>query len=370
MRRNTIPRQLARLLQLVILLLVYFLVKAASKAPSIVETLYSQKLYPIIRGAVSSVTGMVPFSIAELIALLVLAIIVVLLVVRVIRLILVKKGSLVKLISLVISVALAAAYLVFAFYVMWGFNYFRQPIAQKLDLPEREYTKEELSAVCFDLAEHASMLRELVPTDDNGVFTGEFDQMRENIRAAYADFGASRPSFKANVPLVKPLASSDMFTRGGTEGMFIFLTEEPCINSSIPFLALPFASAHETAHFMGYAREEDASFLAFLVLRDAADPSAAYSGYMHALVNCAKALAKADREEYERLVSTYSEGMKKDLAAYSEFYRPYADTKAWEASNKLNDSYLKANQQEKGVLSYEEDVALILRFYDSRRFFN
>ena len=35
----------------------------------------------------------------------------------------------------------------------------------------------------------------------------------------------------------------------------------------------------------------------------------------------------------------------------------------------MNDSYLKFNGQEKGKLSYEEDVALIMRYYDSRGFF-
>ena len=36
----------------------------------------------------------------------------------------------------------------------------------------------------------------------------------------------------------------------------------------------------------------------------------------------------------------------------------------------MNDSYLKFNDQPKGVASYEEDVLLILRLYDSERFFS
>lgn len=369
MRRNSIPRQLARLPQLLILLLVYVIVKVASKDPDTVEALYSQKLYPVIRGTVSAVTGNVPFAIAELLVILAAIAVVVLLVVRIVRLIKLKKGSLVRLISLFITLAITASYLVLAFYLMWGLNYFRPSIAKKLDLPDREYSTEELFSVCCDLAENAKKLREIVKTDENGVFTGDMTEMKYSVRAAYTEFCATHPSFKAEYPLAKPLGSSSLFSRSGIEGVYVFLTEEPCFNSAIPFVGLHFAAAHETAHFAGYAREEDASFLAFLVLRDAADPAAAYSGYMHALSNCAGALRRADKEQYDRLVSFYSEGMIKDLAAYSEYYRPYADTKTWKASNELNDKYLKANQQEKGVLSYEEDVALILRFYDSRRFF-
>ncbi|MBO4563163.1 MAG: DUF3810 domain-containing protein [Clostridia bacterium] len=370
MRRETIPRQLLRLPQLLILGLVYLLVRAASKAPSIVESFYSQKLYPIIRNAVSAVTRVVPFCLAELIAAIVAAAIVIVLIVRVIKLILIRKKALVRLISLVITVALTAAYLVFAFYVMWGFNLFRTPIDEKLDLPEREYTAEELYSVCVDLAENASRLREQVETDADGVFTWDLASMKESVRRAYAEFGSSRPSFKADVPPVKEAASSKFLSACGISGMYIFLTEEPLINTDEPFLYIPMNAAHETAHYVGYAREEEANFLAFLVCADSSDPELAYSGYMHALAHCGSALASSDADLYARLREYYSEGMLKDLANYSEHYRKYSDTEIWNTANDLNDNYLKLNKQEKGVLSYLEDTALILRYYDSRRFFN
>ncbi|MBO4848021.1 MAG: DUF3810 domain-containing protein [Clostridia bacterium] len=370
MRRDTIPRQLLRLPQLLILVLVYFLVKAASKAPSIVESFYSMKLYPVIRNAVSAVTRVVPFCVAELIAAVVIAAFVIVLIVRLIKLILFRKKSLVRLISLIITAALTASYLVLAFYVMWGFNMFRTPVAEKLDLPEREYTVEELYAVCMDLAENAVRLREQVDTDPNGVITGDMNELKESIRLAYAEFGASRPSFKADVPPVKEAACSKFLSKCGIAGIYIFLTEEPLINNNEPFLYSAMDAAHETAHYIGYGREEDANFIAFLVCKDSSDPAVAYSGYMHALQHCSSALASADPALYQRLRATYSNGMLTDLADYSAHYAVYAGTDVWKASNDLNDSYLKLNKEEKGVLSYLEDTALILRYYDSRRFFN
>ena len=369
MRSRSIPRQLLRLLHLFIVPITYALTRLAERSPALVDAIYSSKIYPVIRDAVSFLTRYVPFSVAEISVCLLAAAIVIIALIRVIRLILIKKGALVEMLSFVISLLLAAGYLFFAFYAMWGFNYYRLTAAEKLDLPDRQYTSEELYSVCLDLASKAKELREQVRVDTGGVFCGDLDSMDDAVVEAYKTFGESRPSFKANVPPAKHIIASEFFNRCGISGIYIFLTEEPNINVNEPFLYIPFSAAHETAHYLGYAREQDANFIAFLVCRDAKDASVSYSGYMHALVNCGNALASADKDLYGELWSTYSEGMKADFADYSEYYNRYADTDTWNASNDLNDSYLKFNDQEKGVLSYSEDVGLILRFYDSIGFF-
>lgn len=369
MRRKSIPGQLLRLLHVLILLPVWLLIRAAKNAPEAVETFYSEKLYPVIRDAVSTATRQLPFSVAEFSLYFVAVLISVLAVKRLIKLILLKKEAFIRFLSFVISLIIAASYTVFAFYAMWGLNYYRTPIAKRFDLPERKYTAEELYEVCTDLAEKAKALREEVRVDTGGVFCGSFDEMKKSVAEAYARFGAARPSFKANVPEVKSVMASEYLSRCGISGIYIFLTEEANVNTNEPFLYLPFSAAHETGHFIGYAREEEASFLAFLVCREAQDPAVAYSGYMHALVNCGNALAAADAELYAELRAYYSAGMNADLADYSAYYNKYFGTKTWEKSNELNDSYLKINSQEKGVLSYNEDVSLILRFYDSLGFF-
>ena len=76
-----------------------------------------------------------------------------------------------------------------------------------------------------------------------------------------------------------------------------------------------------------------------------------------------------DPEGVSEVYSIYTDAVKRDLADYAAFYDAH-DTKVRETSDKINDAYLKANDQEKGVLSYEEDVALILRYFDSRGFFD
>ena len=90
---------------------------------------------------------------------------------------------------------------------------------------------------------------------------------------------------------------------------------------------------------------------------------------MHALTHCANALRRADHDAFNELVSKYSEGIKTDLRSYSAYYDKFSGTAVFDAAQDLNDTYLKINGQEKGKLSYEEDVALIMRYYDSIMFF-
>ena len=369
MKRSSIPRQLLRLLNLLVVPITYFAVKGAAKLPKTVETVYSRKIYPVIRSAVSHVTRLVPPAVIELFVLAFAITFVIGLIIRLVRLFKRKEYAFVNLVSLFISVIIFAGYLFPAFYIMWGLNMFREPLEDKMALPEKQYTTEQLNAVCLDLAQNAARLREEVTVDTSGIFSADTDKLLDSVREACIRFGEENPDFKADCPKANQLLSSEYFSKCGIAGIYIFLTEEPCINVNEPCLYLAHSAAHETSHYIGYAHEEDANFLGFLICIGSDDPNVAYSGYMHALLNCGNALAGADKEAYSALYGTYTAGMTADIEDYRVHYRKYSDTKTWEKSNELNDNYLKFNEQEKGVLSYQEDVALILKYYDSIGFF-
>lgn len=369
MRRKTIPGQLLRLLQLISLGVLYLFIRLAAGSPMVVETFYSQKVYPFIRNAVSAVTRVLPFALAEFLLLGLLLLAAVFLIVRIVRLLFLRKEALVKLVSTVITIVLTCSYLIILFYIMWGFNLYRQPVAEKLDLPEREYSAAELESVCRDLLSKAEEARLGVSLDENGIFTGDPEALKDSVTAAYSLFGASRPSFKADVPKFKSPAFAEMLSRCGISGIYVFLTEEPVLNTDEPFLFAPFCAAHETAHYLGYAREEEANFIALLVCVDSDSAELRYSGYLHALLNCAEALYDRDPGAYAALRSDYSEGILADIRCYNDYYAKYRSGRLYSASQDLNDSYLKFNGEEKGTRSYKEDVALIMRYYDSRRFF-
>ena len=149
----------------------------------------------------------------------------------------------------------------------------------------------------------------------------------------------------------------------GISGIYIGLTAEPNVNTGQPPLLLLQAAAHEMAHQLGIAAEDEAEFTAFLACMRASSPSIRYSGVMQALIRCGNALHAADAARYAAIAhDCYSDGMRRDLADYNAYWAAY-EGPAREAADAANDGYLKHNAQPSGVQSYGESVDLLLALY-------
>lgn len=369
--KYTLRHQLFRLPALLILPVTFGLIKAASGSPYITEMIYSQKIYPFIRDIVAGVTSTLSFSLSEVLIVSAALAALVFLIIRVVRAFSFKPKDLIKLLSLIITYALTASYLFFLFYVMWGFNMYRIPVGETMDFTEREFSVSELSSVCFDLSHRASILRAGLSEDENGVFTieGGFDAVTNSIVEAYDELAQKRSSFSGEVPAAKPIALSDTLTKTGIMGIYICYTGEANVNTSQPYLLLPLTAAHETAHYLGYSKEDEANFVAYLACAGSSDPSVAYSGTMHALIICVNRLYELDPEAYALVVDSYSSGMLRDLEDYNSFVKENIGGTANVLSDKINDTYLKFNGQDGGVDTYSEALRLILQYYDARGFF-
>ena len=87
---------------------------------------------------------------------------------------------------------------------------------------------------------------------------------------------------------------------------------------------------------------------------------------MLALIYAGNALAKQNMEMYSEIYATYSEGVRADLAAYRKSWEPY-EGEAAEIHNKVNDAYLKANNQTDGVQSYGRMVCSSLKYEKEKK---
>ena len=256
MRRYSLIHQLLRLISLVILPITFILVKVCKSNPQLVDWLYSGKLYPKISSFIAAVTKGLPFSLAEYLLYALIILFAVTLIVRVIGLITFRKNSLMKLISLAITTALTAAYLLFFFYLLWGFNFYRTPIDKRLNLPERDYSKDELYALCIKLADDAAALRVGLPEDSNGVFTRDTNEIFTAVADTYKSYGAEHELFSRSPVKAKRVAWSNLLSRLNITGIFSCYTAEPNVNCEQPSLYTGFCSAHETAHYYGWAKED------------------------------------------------------------------------------------------------------------------
>jgi hypothetical protein len=136
-------------------------------------------------------------------------------------------------------------------------------------------------------------------------------------------------------------------------------TGEANVNTNITDFMLPATAAHEMAHQRGFAREDEANYIAYLTCTLNPDVDFQYSGTMLALIYSANALAGADASSYKELYKTYSEGIRRDLKYDYEFWQKYKG-KTQEISNNINNTYLRTNGQKDGVQSYGRMVDLLL----------
>ena len=319
---------------------------ASARFPETVEYIYSQAIYQCIIRAQSLYNA--PFSLSEFaISLFVIFLLsrVILSFVRLIR----KRITFRNFAKRAFKgtfLYFGAVYFLFVF--LWGFNYNRKSVAQLTDLKEVEASP-ELIAACFTvIAERSGELALLAARDTDGTFR-------------LTDAARDAVSFQAKAC---SRAFSKAMSKAGIGGFYFPFTGEANYNSCLPESYLPFTSAHESAHRMGFARENDANFIAYIMCMESPLPDIRYSAELAAISYLLYALRMADENLYEEKLPLINELVKRDIENKRQFWR---SNYGWfmDFSAKWNDIFLKANMQKDGTKSYGRFAEMLLSLYAS-----
>ncbi|SCZ77749.1 DUF3810 domain-containing protein [Acidaminobacter hydrogenoformans] len=323
--------------------------------PEMLEAYYAGSIQKSWMQLISSASGVLPFSLAELLFLTHLLAIPVLLIMLIIKLF---RGGAIKLVYQILAYT---AMLYVLFMLAWGLNYSRQPLAATLGYDVRPYAIEELYALSELLIDQANQLRVYQATDPNGVMRLPVNtaDMFSRTAIGYQAIEALNPIFQGIWGPPKAVVLSEAMLYTGITGVFMPFTGEANINVRVPDLLLPAIAMHEKAHQMGIAREDEANYAAYLACMSHPDLDFQYSGTVLALIHTTNALYREAPELYFELRARYSEDLKRDLAAYSAFWKPYQG-KVNDTADQINDTYLKTNRQQDGVKSYGRMVDLLL----------
>jgi hypothetical protein len=319
------------------------LVLGAAAAPARVESVYSRGVYPGIAAALRALT--MPFSLAfaDVIPFVVAG----LLVAAAVHLVRALRSRGLAALGPALSVtAVATGALALWFLLAWGINYRRLPLAHSLGLDVHPSEVGELLALAQELVQDANLARE-GRAENGGVFA--LPQGRdETLRQAAAEG-------------VRPKASrlSAALARLGISGIFVPFTGEPLVNDLLPDSELPWSAAHEVAHARGWAREDEANFLAFQACREHADPGFRYSAFLVASLYAVRALAEADPQAARPVSAQRSAAVRRDIEAVLAYQRRYEGRLA-DAGDRVNDLYLRAQGESRGVRSYGRMVDLML----------
>ena len=349
-------------LQLVALLpLALGLSWAAGRAPEWSERIYSQGVYPVIAGFLARTFGWLPFAAVEVLILLLMAIVMV----RILRgLRAWRKGrrTLANLAAqALIQLLSGAALAVFLFTALWGLNYRRSPLGQRLGLDLRPPTAAELLEFGLDGRRQLEELGVQLPREADGTLSPRAPGLG-SLAAVRRGYEALPGALAGTAPLPRyPKYPWTSFLLYGTQtrGIFSPFTGEPLVSRGLPVAQLPFIAAHELGHQRGYAREEEASFIGLLACRSHPDPAWRYSGALEAFTETCTALAAADRASLAQLVSDLPAGVQADMKAAAAWNRRHS-TPVARASAKVYGRYLRAQGQAAGILSYRQVLLLLL----------
>ena len=349
-------------ISLFLVLLTWGLTLFAKTYPEKVEVIYASGIYPYLIKGVGKVVGILPLAIGEM-----LVFAVILAIILGVVLVLIKPGIVVgrigKIFHLVIRVV-ALAYV--CFYFIWGFNYYRQDYMTLANINQEPATMEDLEGLTREVISKANALRANLAEDDNGVFVLEkdFESLANMANEGFQGYFVGPRDLGGDYGRAKPLKISRFMSYTGITGIYFPYTGEPNVNIDIPDASLLGTMCHEMAHQRGFAREDEANFIAFKAATNSPYPEFQYAGYYLAIEHLLSDISRRDYDLYVRVSQAISDPVRRDLNDAYDYWK-MREGKVEKAATTLNDNYLKANNQVAGVESYNGVVRLLLGEYKS-----
>jgi uncharacterized protein DUF3810 len=300
-----------------------------------VERWYSRGVYRSIQPALTSLSNVTPVPLFDVLCLLAVAAVAVA-TYRVFQTT-GRRGAL-RLVQLLLH---GGAVVYLAFLAIWGLNYRRVPLTEKLSFDSARVTADaagELAArtiVSLNRLYSPAHARTTTLTD---------------LASAFHDAERALGSRDGIVPgRPKMTLLGGYFHYASIAGMTDPFFLETLIAPDLLDVERPFVVAHEWGHLAGYADESEANYVAWLTcLRG--DERAQYSAWLALL---------GDLREFVPKSARLDAGPRGDLLALR--YR-YSGTSPMlrAAARESYDKYLKANRVESGIESYDLVVQLIL----------
>lgn len=315
---------------------------------------YSSHIYKYISLVFNHITGIFPFSLAEIIVIILPIIAVIYIILLSVKIVFAKGKRIKTALNGLLNIFCTIAILLFVFTTNCGINYYKSDVSQTMNIKTSPVSTEELYKVCVYLAEKTSDIRENLSEDVNGIsiISDNANERAGKYVNKLLDSNYSQPK---NVFFSKTMSYLNI------TGVYFPFTFEANVNTDIPDFSIPSTMCHELAHVNGIMHEDDANFIAFLSCINSGDKEFEYSGYTMAMIYASNALFSADKSKYQEFIKYMSNSVIKDLNAQSAYWKNFETPVAETASN-INDAYLKSNSQSDGVKSYGNMIDLTIAY--------
>ncbi len=327
-------------------MLIYILTQIASRNRTWVEVHYAQNIYPFMAKIISAFSNIFSFSLDDLFYLMLIIFTISSLV-----LLLLKKLRFSNFAGIILNV-LATVYALF--YLLWGFNYFREDINTRLSINDQTSDRVIFITVVEKIIDNTNQLCSEIDTV-NFVKTDSF------IESSYR---LCSPALKIDYPAGKrkdkKITFSGFFAKAGISGYYGPFFNEIHVNTKILPVEYPFVLAHEKAHQFGITSEAEANFYAWLVCSQSDSKELQYSANLQILrflLNQAYPL-----EEYPELVKKIDKKVIADFRQIRENWMKMRNENVDKVATKVNDTYLKTNKIKEGIDNYKGVVKFVMDF--------
>ena len=325
---------------------------------------FNKNISPFVRMPLAMLTGWIPFSLAELL-LLFSPFAVVALVTLGIK----KYSSSWRHVAVYcLTIVSLAAYVFSTFTLGFVPAYRGSTLDKKMGLDKQPVSADELYDTAAIVVEELNKLQSKISyseSSDFSVMPYGYDELNRKLLDAYEKASEEYDFIKTFDSRVKRVMLSEPMTYTHISGVYTFFTGEANINTNFPDYTLPFTAAHELAHQRGFAREDEANFIAFLVCISSDDDYVRYSGYLNLYEYLAGPLSRANKDYYSAIYYSVPENTILEMRAYSKFFDKYRENIAEKVSESVNNSFLTINGTE-GTKSYGMVVDLAVAFYKDK----
>lgn len=349
------------------LLLIALILHFIGYFPKAVENWYSTGIYKGISTTLRVLTKWSPFSIGDCIYILFIISLVVGVIRSVIRL---KQGAwagriwgqlALKLVSKILG-------LYILFRILWGLNYDRLGIAYQLKLSKKGYQTEQVIQLTNQLIDSLNACRKLMP--DTVLPQPPVDSIFRMAGIGYARAWERFSFLNYNHRSIKPSLFNSLADWVGFTGYYNPFTGEAQVRTDMPRQVLPFVACHEMAHQLGYASESEANMVGLLAALSTKDVFFRYSAYNDLFTYAQReelyllAMEK-DSVHFQQVVQSNRERLdslvRKDRKEVRAFFQQ-RQHKASDTFNSLYDQYLRFNNQDAGIRSYDEVIGWLIDY--------
>lgn len=307
-------------------------------------TAYTHTIYKALVETFGRFFGIFPFSVVEAA-----------LYIMIILWLVYMAGNIKRPLKIIYRTVFYIGVILFTYTINCGVNYYSMPFSEYAGLEISSYTKDELTELCKYLIENVNKNVTAENYYDNKLV------WKKEGAAAMEKAAEEFECLAGYYPKPKAVTCSYILSVQQLCGIYSPFTIEANFNKDMPDYNIPHTICHELSHLRGFMREDEANFIGYLACIMSDNQAYRYSGYLMGWVYAGNALAGIDMESYIELRNQLDSRAELDLQNNSIFWNRY-EGKVAETSGRVNDTYLKINDQKDGVQSYGRMVDLMLSY--------